>query len=218
VALGLAELGAEWFKRSGSIPWPADVSKVGEHLACEARLAKDAALLCYFALESTVRYLHSSGDLLAQLVRTRFQLCENERRCGTANMVDRNRGCTVCAVARPEYAPLLRVLGEYSHSPQYRYCVDATNRIKHRTMLPKEVSASLEWSTGDIHVGQCLSGFSHDGRRYSRTSLPTLVARTRRLRNLARPVVQALSGVIVVDRGATPPHSWPPVAQHLDTG
>lgn len=194
VTIGLAAMGADWMKRAGETPWPDSCSKMGEHLLREYLSVWDAARLSRVALESTVRYAHASGDLLAQLVRTSLQSCGDEARCGLARMVTREgRGCTKCSIAHPDNRTLSDYLAEYWRSPQYRYIQAADNRMKHRNLMLHGIRASLVPSVEEIVVRQWLTGFSHDGRQHRKTTLLMLTAKIRRLQTLARPVIRELS-------------------------
>jgi hypothetical protein len=185
VAFGLAKMAADWFEDAGFRPWPTSTS-IGE-CSQEVLAMKDAGQLSRFALESGVRSLHSTGDLLAQLVRTSLRLCDCER-CGLAQMLGSSRRCT-CVVDQPECLRLSRVLHGFRGSPQFGYVEAVSNRLKHRNLVPHGIRAVKDGGSGGVVVSQGLSGFSHDGRRVRAANLVDLVKKAERIRELARPVV-----------------------------
>lgn len=196
VAFELAQRAAEQMADAGSQPWPADESQMGAHLAREFTAMRDAGQLSRFALESGVRSLHSSGDLMAQLVRTSLLNCGSER-CSLATMLDPKRQCQ-CLIVEPQYARLTKALGRYRDSSPFRYVSAASNRLKHRNLIPSRIKALRDPASGAVTVGQSLRGFSHNGRRVRAASLPGLRQRTDRHRLLACIVVAEITRLVLV--------------------
>jgi hypothetical protein len=156
-----------------------------------------AYLLGRFALESTARCLHSTGDLLAQLARTCSTPCGAERQCGLGYIADgcRNRDCRV--QTDPRYAQLRRALRDYRDSPQYVYFGRVTNRMKHRDMVGGGLGISLSGSPADRLY---LRGFTwEDGKgryRVRKSERRELRSRADRLNVLAAKVVHEIDNLI----------------------
>jgi hypothetical protein len=152
--------------------------------ACDGR---EAYSLGRFALESTARCLHSSGDLLAQLTRTCSTQCRAEQQCSLNRITDgcRSRDCRV--QTDPGYAQLHQALRNYHGSPQYVYFERVTNRMKHRDVIGGGLGISLSRSPADRLY---LRGFTWEdgkGRHRVRKSSPVTASGTAPPRSATGP-------------------------------
>jgi len=199
VAFVLAQIAAERFEDAGSQPWPSDESQMGAHLLREFADARDAANVSRFTMEGALRSLHSSGDLMAQLIRASLLPCQSEY-CMLSTMMNPARQCS-CSIDESRFSSLTAALTAYRDSPQYRYVAAATNRLKHRNLIGRHMSARRHPDTGIVTIDQILRGFSHDGRRVCAASLCDLRWRSDRLRLLACSVVGEIALLV---EGAVP--------------
>ena len=194
VAFDVALSAAEQLANAGSQPWPMDASKMGAHLTQEFLAMEDAGQASRFVLESGVRYLHSSGDLMAQVVRTSLLPCSSEG-CTLAAMLNPERRCT-CLIGEQEYVRLTAALAKYRNSASFRYVTAASNRLKHRNLIPSRIAARRDPDSGDVMVGQLLSGFTHNAKRVRGANLTELSRKTDRLRLSACCVVDEVSQIL----------------------
>lgn len=145
-------------------------------------LTKSCAYQSRFSRESVLRYLHASGDLLAQVVNSARSCGIAEGNCALGKVLRRVTGS-------PDGATLARELGRFKDSEEFKYVAAATNRMKHRSFLPGSITASLNEDWSSVSVAQVTGGFTHDQGGYSASSLEELCGRTDVLRGLATRVL-----------------------------
>ncbi len=122
-----------------------------------------------FSRESTVHYLHSSGDLLAELVDSALTLRVKKGRCTLARVVKKLKG-------RPGCRGLLAALKELKTSEEYKALAGA--KVSKRGSLPP--------GGIDASVGEELPGASLEELRTQADALRGLEARV--LERLAKLV------------------------------
>jgi hypothetical protein len=140
-----------------------------------------------FAMESVVRYLHASGDLLAQLIRV--TLLRGERlgeNCWQSDV-------TKALAKRQELTTVLDAFSRFVDSEPFRYSADACNRLKHRDWMPFRQWAHLQ-QDGGVVAGSAIGPFEHGGTRHAEVDILDLQDLAVRLQEL---------GVAVVGRVAT---------------
>lgn len=154
------------------------------------RLCVDCQRRTHFALESTVRYLHAAGDLVAQVVNDALVLEIGEGEC-TLKKVAKVVGA-VPVSDDGERSGVARALGRLRCSNDYRYVANATNRMKHRNALQSSVRA---WVTenDEVDVRQHLSGFEHKGQIHDQTEAAEVRLRVEGVRGLVADVLEELS-------------------------
>ena len=139
----------------------------------------------HFALESTVRYLHAAGDLVAQVVNDALILGIGEGQCNLAKVIQ-------AVSADGEQRGVARALRQLKDSDDYRYVADATNRMKHRNALQSSVGA---WVTEDdgVDVRQDLAGFEHNGEPHDVAAAAEIRLRVEGMRGLIADVLEELA-------------------------
>jgi hypothetical protein len=120
-----------------------------------------------FASESVLRYLHASGDLLGQLIRTTL-----------LRHIDLTESCyaqgVLMAVKKePRLAEVAQSFEAFLTSPAYRFAADASNRLKHRDWMPFRQWGRLV-EDGGVTSGSGVGPFDHAGRLHDEADLPTL--------------------------------------------
>lgn len=143
--------------------------------------------LSRFANESVVRYLHASGDLLAQVVNGALNLRLTERTCSLEDARKKVRDVS---------ETLADALDGIALSNEYSYVADVANRLKHRTLLPGSIKASLDDSRSGVRVVQQIGYFEHDGREHEVATVADLKSVARALQSHAVPCLRALTALL----------------------
>jgi hypothetical protein len=180
----------------GIVGEAAEQLKRGRHM--DDDLVKDViktALLCgecqrrtRFALESIVRYLHSGGDLVAQVVNDALGLGMSEVGCTLAQVVG-------AVSAQEERSGLSRALQGLRDSDDYRYVANAANHMKHRNALQSSVGAQVT-EHDEVDVQQHLAGFEHNGKLYSEAEAAEIRSRVVGMRALVADVLDELANCL----------------------
>ena len=191
IGLGIALDGAERMKQ-------------GRHM--DDDLVRDAVLtvelmwecdqLSHFALESTIRYLHAAGDLLAQVINSALRLRLPERDCSLAKVQTK-----LCH--EPRWSGLAASLSRFKTSSEYEYVTDGCNRTKHRNALKSNISARVE-DGGGVDVRQSLAAFEHDARSHDETEAAEISSNVDALKCRVGDVLGELHTALICDDATGP--------------
>jgi hypothetical protein len=149
-----------------------------------------------FAMESVVRYLHASGDLLAQLVNS----------CGLLSQPLGEEECSLSRVKEKllreagKYPRLVSSLQAFSDSAQFKYVAHACNRMKHRELMPIRLRYGREYdpygNRGKQIATACFDAFphidKHDKRNHEQVDLESLEKMAADLLRLGEQVVKEI--------------------------
>jgi len=148
-----------------------------------------------FAMESVVRYLHASGDLLAQLVNS----------CGLLSQPLGEEECSLSRVKKllgeaEKYPGLDSSLQAFSDSAQFKYVADACNRMKHRELMPIRLMYGRDYdpygNRGKQIATACFDAFphidKHDKRNHEQVDLDSLEKMAADLLRLGEQVVKEI--------------------------
>jgi hypothetical protein len=117
-----------------------------------------------FAAESVVRYLHASGDLFGQLIRTALLRHTSLTEACTASDV---RNATL---KEPGLAAVSSAFDAYLESPAFVFAADATNRMKHRDWMPFRQWGRIV-DSGGLESGSAVGPFRHGERAHQEVDL-----------------------------------------------
>ena len=143
----------------------------------------------HFALESTIRYLHASGDLLAQMVNDALGLSLEESVCSLSRVL-------VPLSAVSTWSRIAGALRRFETSTEYRYVADATNRMKHRNAHRSTIRARVD-DTGEVDVKQGLAPFEHSARSHDETEAAEIRANVDALQSRTAEVLDELRAALI---------------------
>jgi hypothetical protein len=153
-----------------------------------ARLTEECFEQSRFALESTIRYLHAAGDLLAQLVNAVLPLGLVEGECDLSRALARLQ-------SEAAHSHLRSALQTLPASPQFAYVRDATNRMKHRNLMGASIGARVN-DEGGVDVRQRLAAFEHDSRSHDEVAPKDIAAAAASLQRATANVLHELVGLL----------------------
>jgi hypothetical protein len=171
----------------------AEQMKQGQHMADDGvqdailtmRLISECHKRTAFAFESTIRYLHASGDLLAQLINDALQLKISEGQCSLSTALD-------ALGDQSRWSSLAVALRRLKESSEFEFVADGTNRMKHRNSLRASIGARRD-ARGGLDVKQSLAAFEHDTRHVTRSHSESEVEQIRTIAD----TLQALVGDVL---------------------
>ena len=146
-----------------------------------------------FALESTVRYLHSSADLLAQFINLVLALEIDEATKGMTAAICRK------LAERDDCAAVITAFDRLRRSAEFEYIADLSNRSKHRRVTPGSIKASLN-DGGGIDVSQHLGPFEFDMRQHPEIDPDQLAERISVLQDLTAAVLNGVADALTQQR------------------
>jgi hypothetical protein len=152
-------------------------------------LTKSCASQSRFSRESVLRYLHASGDLIAQVVNSALNCGIAEGSCGLGKILRKVTGSL-------DGETLVEALTRFKDSDDFKYVAAATNRMKHRSFLPGSIKASLNEDWTSVSVTHVTGAFSHDQDAYGPSSLEELRGRMDVLRGLETRVLLELTTLV----------------------
>ena len=141
-----------------------------------------------FSRESVLRYLHASGDLLAQVVNSALDCRFTEGQCSLVKVIAHTKN-------RPQLEALSSALQELPDAPEFKYVAAATNRMKHRNFLPGSIRASLG-EDRTVNVTHSTGEFAHNQDAFAPSDLEELRSRADVLRGLVTRALVELTGLV----------------------
>jgi hypothetical protein len=167
----------------------------GDDLASDAYKSFVRTQDCYwrsqFALESSVRYLHSSADLLAQFINHALALNIPEARCDLSGVKGK-------LAAHVRYAAVEDALTRLSESEEFEYVADLANRSKHRRNAPGGIHAKLN-DSGGVEVSKYLGAFEHGTRLHPKIEAEELAQKVESLQEMAARVLDLVAIQLVAE-------------------
>jgi hypothetical protein len=184
VGFALLETAGERFSACGTMQ--------ADDLVEDARLSfeemKMSGQQSRFARESIIRYVHASGDLVAQVVNGALDDQLSERDCSLRRIAAKLR--TVSGSER-----LALAVDALRESVAYLYLDAACNRLKHRSVLPGGVSAVAEANEQRVAVTHETGAFTHGDAEFEVSDDRDLRRRVDEMRSLVTKVLATMSAL-----------------------